>query len=138
MTKVTISSVIAAPIEKVWERIRDYNGLPSWHPRMVKSEIEDGLPADQIGCVRKFELVSGATIREELIAFSDSDRFVTYSILETPQPISNHQATLSLRRITDGDHTFAEWTASFDAPPEEAEKVAKGMGENVFQGGSMR
>lgn len=135
MASVFISSVIPAPIDKVWARIRDFNGLPSWHPRMVKSEIEDGLPADQIGCVRRLELVIGATIREELLAFSDKDRSVSYSILETPQPISNHKATLTLRPVTDGDHTYAEWAASFDAPAEEADKIVAGMGTNVFQGG---
>jgi hypothetical protein len=135
MPIITVSSVIDAPIEKVWARIRDFNGLPSWHPRMIKSEIEDGRPSDEIGCIRKFQLVSGATLREKLIAFSDNDHSVTYSILETPQPISNHQATLSLRRITDSNRTYAEWTATFDAPSEEADKVAAGMGTNVFQGG---
>ena len=53
----------------------------------------------------------------------------------TIAPISNHEATLSLRRITDGNRTYAEWTATFDAPAEEADKVAEGMGTNVFQGG---
>ena len=135
MPTVTVSSVIDAPIEKVWARIRDFNGLPSWHPRMVKSEIEDGRPADEIGCVRKFELISGATLREKLTAFSDAERSVSYSILETPQPISNHTATLKLVRVTDGERTYAEWTATFDAPAAEADKVAEGMGTNVFQGG---
>lgn len=135
MANVFISSIIPAPIDKVWAKIRDFNGLPTWHPRMVRSEIEGGLPADQIGCVRKFELVSGATLRERLVEFSDMERSFTYSILETPQPISNHIATLTLRPITDGDQTYAEWTATFDAPEDEAEKVAAGMGTNVFQGG---
>ena len=40
-----------------------------------------------------------------------------------------------MRRVTDGDRTYAEWTASFDAAPEEADKIAAGMGANVFQGG---
>lgn len=135
MASVTVSSVIPAPIDQVWARIRDFNGLPSWHPRMVESEIEGGLPADQIGCVRRFKIISGATIREKLLAFSDRDHSVSYSIIETPQPISNHKATLTLRRITDGDQTFAEWTATFDAPEGEADAVAAGMGTNVFQGG---
>ncbi len=135
MANVFISSVIPAPIDSVWAKIRDFNGLPDWHPRMVKSEIEDGLPADRIGCVRRFELVSGATLREQLLAFSDIDRSVSYAILETPQPITNHRATLTLRPITDGDQTYAEWTATFDAPAEEADKIAAGMGANVFQGG---
>lgn len=135
MPTVTVSPVIDAPIEKVWARIRDFNGLPSWHPRMVKSEIEGGRPSDEIGCVRRFQIASGAMVREKLLAFSDDDHSVTYSILETPQPISNHEATLSLRPITDGNRTYAEWTATFDAPAEEADKVAEGMGTNVFQGG---
>jgi uncharacterized protein YndB with AHSA1/START domain len=135
MPTVTVSSVIAAPVDQVWAAIRDFNGLPSWHPRMVASEIEDGKASDEIGCVRKFQTATGATLREKLVAFSDADRSVTYSILETPQPISNHTATLSLTPVTDGDQTFAVWTATFDAPEAEADAVAAGMGANVFQGG---
>ena len=135
MPAITASSVIDAPIEKVWARIRDFNGLPSWHPRMVTSQIEGGRPADEIGCIRNFQVATGATIREKLLAFSDADHSVSYSIIETPQPIINHKATLTLRKVTDGDRTYAEWTASFDAPAEEADKVAEGMGANVFQGG---
>lgn len=135
MAKVTVSSVIDAPVEDVWKVIRDFNGLPSWHPRMVESHIEDGLAADKIGCVRNFKLVSGATLREKLTDFSDADYRVSYSIMETPQPLTNHKATLQLRRVTDGNRTYAEWSASFDAAPEEADKLAEGMGANVFQGG---
>lgn len=135
MPTVTISSVIDAPIEQVWERIRDYNGLPGWHPRMVESRIEDGRQATDIGCVRSFKVTSGATIREKLLAFSDADYLTSYSIVETPQPISNHTATLHLRRVSDGDRTYAEWTSTFDAPSDQADAIAKGMGENVFQGG---
>jgi len=135
MPTITVSSVIDAPVEKVWERIRDFNGLPNWHPRMVESEIEGGKAATEIGCVRKFKVASGATIREKLLGFSDGDRSVTYSIIEHPAPITNHSSTLKLIRVTDGDRTFAEWTSTFDAPAEKGDEIAKGMGENVFQGG---
>lgn len=135
MASVTVSSVIDASVSKVWAAIRDFNGLPNWHPRMVKSEIEGGGPSGEIGCVRKFQIASGATIREKLLGMSDKDYTVTYSILETPQPISNHTATLTLIPVTDGDRTYAIWTATFDAPPGEADEIARGMGTNVFQGG---
>jgi uncharacterized protein YndB with AHSA1/START domain len=135
MPTVTISSVIDAPVEQVWARIRSFNGLPGWHPRMVESHIEGGKPETEIGCIRNFKVVSGATIRERLLAFSDADHLVSYAIIETPQPISNHKATLQLRPVTDGNRTYAEWTASFDTPPNEGEAIARGMGENVFQGG---
>jgi uncharacterized protein YndB with AHSA1/START domain len=135
MATVSISSVIDAPIEKVWARIRDFNGLPGWHPRMVESHIEDGKTATEIGCVRNFKTATGATIRERLVALSDDERTVTYSIIGHPMPISNHSSTLRLERVTDGDRTYAVWTAEFDAPADQADAIAKGMGENVFQGG---
>jgi hypothetical protein len=135
MPTVTVSSVIDAPVGAVWARIRDFNGLPNWHPRMKTCHIEGGLAANEIGCVRNFQLVTGPTLREQLVGMSERDHSVTYSILETPQPLTNHIATLKLTAVTDSDRTFAEWTASFDAAPEDAEKLAKGMGENVFQGG---
>ena len=56
-------------------------------------------------------------------------------MVETPQPITNHKATLRLTRVTDGNRTFAQWSAKFDAPPGEVDGIVKGMGENVFQGG---
>ena len=135
MPTVTVSSVIDAPIEKVWARIRDFNGLPSWHPRMVESQIEDGKAATEIGCVRNFKVASGATVREKLLAFSDDEYLTTYSIIGHPAPISNHTATLKLERVTDGDRTFAVWTSQFDAPEEKADEIARGMADNVFQGG---
>jgi hypothetical protein len=135
MATVSISSVIDAPIEKVWARIRDFNGLPGWHPRMVESHIEDGKAATEIGCVRNFKTATGATIRERLVAFSDNDHVTTYSIIAHPMPITNHSSTVRLERVTDGDRTYAVWTADFDAPADQADTIAKGMGENVFQGG---
>ena len=135
MPTIKVSSVIDAPIGKVWERIRDFNGLPGWHPRMIESQIEDGKAATEIGCVRNFKVASGATVREKLLAFSDDEHLTTYSIIGHPAPISNHTATLKLERVTDGDRTFAVWTSQFDAPAEKADEIAKGMADNVFQGG---
>ena len=135
MPTIKVSSVIDAPIGKVWDRIRDFNGLPGWHPRMIESAIEDGKAATEIGCVRNFKVASGATVREKLLAFSDDEHLTTYSIIGHPAPISNHTATLKLERVTDGDRTFAVWTSQFDAPAEKADEIAKGMADNVFQGG---
>ena len=135
MPTIKVSSVIDAPIGKVWDRIRDFNGLPGWHPRMIESQIEDGKAATEIGCVRNFKVASGATVREKLLAFSDDEHLTTYSIIGHPAPISNHTATLKLERVTDGDRTFAVWTSQFDAPAEKGDEIARGMADNVFQGG---
>ena len=135
MALVYASSVIAAPAARIWETVRDFNGLPNWHPAIAESRIESGAPADQVGCIRAFRLRDGGFIRERLLALSDYDFSCSYAILESPMGVENYVATLKLTPITDGDRTFAEWSAEFDCAPErEAELVAL-IGTGVFQGG---
>ena len=135
MARVYVSSVINAPAAKVWERVRDFNGLPRWHPAVRESRIENGEPSDKVGCVRDFYLQNGDRLREKLLGLSDYDMFCTYSILESPMPLQNYIATLRLTPITDGDRTFAEWSAEFDSAPEVTADLVSGIGGNVFQGG---
>ena len=42
MARVYVSSVINGRSDRVWQRIRDFNGLPSWHPGIAESRIENG------------------------------------------------------------------------------------------------
>jgi len=135
MPRVYVSSVIDAPAAKVWERIRDFNALPRWHPRIRDSRIENGEPSDRVGCVRDFHLQNGDRIRERLLGLSDDDMFCTYAILESPMPLTDYVATIRLKPITDGDRTFAEWTAEFECAPEAAAELLAGIGQNVFQAG---
>jgi hypothetical protein len=135
MVKVYTSSVLDAPVEKVWSEIRDFNALPRWHPAIKDSYIELRLPADKVGCIRNFTLRSGGRIREQLLALSDFDCSVTYSILESPMGVENYVATLKLSPITDGNRTFAEWTAEFDCAPARTRELAQSIGQDVFQGG---
>ena len=135
MAKVFVSCVVNAPVGRVWALIRDFNGLPGWTPFVAESRIELNAPADQIGCVRNFRLKDGGRIRERLLGLSDYDFSMTYSILESPMAVTNYVATLKLTPITDGDRSFAEWSAEFDcAPAREAELVAH-IGRNVFLAG---
>jgi hypothetical protein len=61
--------------------------------------------------------------------------FFTYSILESPMPLTDYLATLRLTPISDGDRTFVEWTAEFECAPELAADLVDGIGNNVFQAG---
>jgi hypothetical protein len=124
MTKIFVSAVIDAPIEKVWGVMRNFNGLPDWHPRFSRSHIEDGQPADKIGCIRNFDIADGGgTIRERLLALSDIDHTMTYCILDAPLPVEDYVATLKLIPITAGNKTLGTWTAEF--------KVSRGREEDV-------
>lgn len=135
MARVYISSIINAPAAKVWERVRDFNGLPNWHPRIRDSRIEDALPADKVGCIRNFNLQNGDNIREQLLGLSDYDLFCSYAILESPMPLTDYVATLRLNPVTDGDRCFAEWSAEFECAADVEDELVSGIGTNVFQGG---
>ncbi|MEO1457267.1 MAG: SRPBCC family protein, partial [Pseudomonadota bacterium] len=104
-------------------------------PRIRDSWIEDAEPADRVGCVRNFHLQNGDTLREQLLGLSDYDMFCTYSILESPMPLTEYVATLRLTPVTDGARTFIEWSAEFDCAPEEEDALVSGIGEGVFQAG---
>jgi hypothetical protein len=135
MARVYVSSVIGAPAARVWERVRDFNGLPKWHPRIRDSRIEDARPADQIGCIRNFHLQNGDQLREKLLGLSDYDMSCTYEILEGPMPLSDYIATLRLTPVTDGERCFIEWSAEFSCAPEDEADLVDGIGGNVFQAG---
>ena len=135
MARAYVSSVIDASAQKVWERVRDFNGLPKWHPRIQESRIEDALPSDKIGCIRNFTLQNGDNIREQLLGLSDYDLFYTYAILESPMPLTDYLATLRLTPITDGERCFAEWSAEFNCSPDDENDLVNGISTNVFLGG---
>ncbi|MEM7508298.1 MAG: SRPBCC family protein [Pseudomonadota bacterium] len=135
MARVYVSSVINAPAQQVWERVRDFNGLPKWHPRIRDSRIEDALPSDKVGCIRNFSLQNGDNLREQLLGLSDYDMFCTYAILESPMPLSDYIATLRLTPVTEGERCFIEWSAEFSCAPEDENDLVEGIGSNVFQGG---
>ena len=135
MIRIYVSSVIDAGADSVWARIRDFNGMPSWHPGIADSRIENNEPADKVGCIRHFHTRDGGMIRERLLALSDYDFSFTYAILESPMGVSNYLATIRLVPITDGNRTFCEWTAEFDCDPAREAELRELIGQKVFKGG---
>jgi len=135
MARVYVSSIVGAPVGAVWERIRDFNALSVWHPLIGESRIENADPSDRVGCTRVLTLRDGSTVREQLLGLSDFDLFCTYSILESSMGVENYVATLRLTPVTEGDRTFAEWSAEFDCDPAREAELVEMIGTNVFQGG---
>jgi hypothetical protein len=133
--KVYTSSIVDAPAERVWDQIRDFNGLPAWHPGIADSRIEGNEPSDKVGCIRNFHTRDGGRIREQLLALSDYDYACTYAILESPMGVSNYTATIRLVPVTDGNRTFCEWTAAFDCDPGREQELQDLIGQGVFQAG---
>src|ERR1700712_2323831 len=120
MAEAYASIIINAPVETVWAAIRDFGALSSWHPAIAHSGIEGGRAADEVGCIRFLQLHGGGEARERLLTLDDSRYRFSYNF-ETPAfPVANYIATLELIPVTNGDVTFAQWSAQFDEQPGDA------------------
>jgi hypothetical protein len=135
MVKVTKSTILEAPVETVWEVLRDFNGHDQWHPIVQDSVIEKGWPSDRVGCVRRFHLQDGSELRELLLTLSDADMAFSYCLLDTPVPLLNYVAHVRLAPVTDGDMTFWHWESRFDTPEGREAELKEMVAENVYQGG---
>lgn len=135
MVRVVTSTVIDAPVETVWEVLRDFNGHDRWHPIVKDSHVERGMTFDRVGCVRNFHLQDGSNLRELLLTLSDADMAFSYCLLDTPVPLLNYVAHVRLSPVTDGDRTFWHWESRFDTPPGREKELHDMVATNVYQGG---
>jgi hypothetical protein len=133
--RVYVSSVIDASADNVWSRIRDFNALPLWHPGIADSRIENNEPSDRVGCIRHFHTRDGGAIRERLLALSDYDYSCSYEIIDSPMGVADYVATLKLTPVTDGQRSFAEWSAEFDCAEGRERELTELIGGGVFQTG---
>ncbi len=137
LQSVVRSTVIDAPIERVWAVLRDFNSHDRWHDVVEQSRIEGGERGDQVGCIRSFTLKDGNRIREQLLALDEREHKSTYCIVEATVPLQRYVATVTLKPVTDGNRTFWHWESTFATPPgmerELRDMVASGVYEAGFE-----
>lgn len=129
MKRVYVSAVMDAPLAATWAVLRDFNALPRYNSRLFsESHIEDGLPADQVGCVRNFKSTDGTSyVREKLLTLSDREHTCCYCILDATLPVRNYVSEMRLRPVTEGDRTFGEWWATFEVDPADEAHAVKAV-----------
>jgi len=132
MARAYASIVLKAPVEVVWGLIRDFNALPKWAPAVARSQIEEGLDADVVGCVRSFHTRDGHHVRERLLTLDDANYVMAYNFEKPAFPVKNYVATLRLYPVTNSDRTFAEWEATFDEAPGDEGKYERIVSRDVF------
>jgi 2,5-diketo-D-gluconate reductase B len=102
----TIASIeIPVSADRVWQLIGGFNSLPDWLPYIPGSELSEG------GRVRTLANPAGEVIVERLEAFSDKERFYSYSILKAPFPAKDYFATIRVKPAAGG--AVVEWSGSF-------------------------
>jgi hypothetical protein len=108
------SAVIPASADEVWGLVRDFNGLPGWHPAIAESSLDSGSSAE-VGSVRRLVLGDGGVVVERLLTLADTDRSYTYLILESPFPVRRYVSTIRVAPVTDTGQAFVEWWSEYDA-----------------------
>ena len=109
--KVTKEVTIDAPVEKVWDQIKNFNGLNTWHPAVEKDEIVSG-KNNEVGAERLLTLKGGGTIKEKLLAYDAKNHSFKYSILEGVLPVSDYTSTVSV--VAAGkDKSTVTWSGAF-------------------------
>lgn len=137
--KVTESIEVPVAPEVAWARIKDFNGMPSWHPAVQSSTVTDG---NNVGSRRTLTLKGGGTVVEELEMYSDAERKMKYRMKETgPIPVNNYTSILSVAPSPSGG-SIIEWRGAFyrgypnnDPPPDRNDEAAIKAVTDIYRAG---
>jgi len=130
MPRIVTSTVLDASADEVWELLRDFSAIGSWHPYLPEAKIEAGDPGDRVGAVRVFPAAGGH--RERLVALDDAARSTRYAFEDS--------AGLAVRdyvsglRVTSASETMSlvEWTAEFDCDATDEPEVISQVRDGIF------
>jgi mxaD protein len=137
---VTKRVTINAPADKVWNAVKDFNALNTWHPALEKDEIVEGTN-NTVGAVRLLSLKGGGTIKEKLLRFNPANRSFSYAIIEGVIPVSDYRSRLVVKSAGENTSTVI-WSGRFkrkntgaNPADNENDKTAVDTISGVYQGG---
>lgn len=135
MARAYASGVVPAPVDEVWALVRDFDGLPAWHPAIEASEIEEGTNL-MVGAVRKLSLGGGNVVRERLVAIDDVDRSYTYEFTDPgPFPVRSYRSTIRVAPVSDTGEAFVEWSSWFDTDAADEPGLTRQYSDGVYAAG---
>lgn len=109
MTKVKVSGTINAPADKVWKLVGNFSELDTF----VEAVSNCTSAGSGTGTVRTLTLEDGGKVKEKLDSLDHDKRTLTYSILDSPMPITNYTGTMQVRELEDGQSEFT-WSSTFE------------------------
>jgi mxaD protein len=134
------SITVNAPADKVWNAVKDFNGLNTWHPAVAADEIVEG-KNNAVGAVRLLTLKGGGTIKEKLVSYDPARRSFKYSIIEGVLPVSSYTSTFLVKPLGKNKSSVT-WSGHFkrknvgDNPGDnENDKTAVDTIGGVYQAG---
>jgi len=116
MGKCYNSTVIEAPREKIWEIIKNFHDMSWDSPVITHVEKIGDIVGNQAGAKR----ILNQAFHETLKLVDEGNFTFMYSIDDGPgsvakESVKNYLGTVILYPITDTNHTFVEWTSSFES-----------------------
>ncbi|PNE40040.1 SRPBCC family protein [Streptomyces noursei] len=125
MASTSVSRVVHASPEAVWNLIGGFHSLPDWLPYISESLSEQG------GRARRLTNADGEVIIEQLTAYNLQGRSYSYAILQAPFPVTGYLSTLRVHALP-GRPEAAEvqWSGRFvpeGVSDEEAEALFAGI-----------
>ncbi|WP_159727028.1 SRPBCC family protein [Methylosinus sp. Ce-a6] len=138
--KVTETIEIAAPAEKVWAIVGNFQDL-SWLPPVEKTEGTGDNTPDK--ATRHLTLKNGGEIDELLTKYDAKDFSLAYRIEKVDVkilPVNNYSSTLTVK--PQGDKSVVEWRGAFyrgfpnnDPPPELSDEAALKAITDLYKAG---
>jgi hypothetical protein len=103
---------IRASIWTVWDAVKDFDGVPKWHPMFSDDVIKSGAN-DEIGSVRTLTVKDGPSFDEELLSFDALERKFSYRVIDpAPVPVSDYVSTFQVVEGKRG-YTTIVWRSSY-------------------------
>lgn len=137
--KVVMTREIAAPPEKVWALIKNFQDM-SWHPAVTATVGEGG---NEPGASRTLTLGGGGKIYEKLEKHDTDKRSLFYRIDKVDVsvlPVTNYSSWLSVKAVDDG--SLVTWKGAFyrgypnnNPPPELNDQAAVDAITGVYEAG---
>ena len=137
VVSVSCRTDIAAPADRVWALVRDFDAMPAWNAGVLGSRIQDG-PADRVGCSRVLDFGTGGVWVHRLTGLSDEDRVLQYRIVVGPEPspmgLRNYRARMQVwpHPQRPQQTCVLEWQADFGTDQPEAMRE---RASQVFEAG---
>ena len=136
MPEVLRSALISADVQDVWRVVRDFDGLPSWHPAIASSSLRDGARSDQVAAVRVLGMAGdGGEVVERLVSLDETTHTMVYEIVESPFAVRLYRSTIRVVPVTTTGESFVEWSVVFDCDEADADGLVETFGSGVFATG---
>ncbi|MFD9434156.1 SRPBCC family protein [Streptomyces sp. NPDC060002] len=129
MASTSVSRVVLAPPQKVWDLIGGFDALPDWLPYIPESTALEG------GRVRRLTNSDGDVIIERLVGFDEAERHYSYAILEAPFPVNGYVSTLRVHAVPGKDDVAeVQWSGRFN-PDGVSEQEAEDLFAEIYRDG---